>query len=163
MGKDYVKLLVEMAKGLFGLRAKLAEADLAERNRTADLLDKVAGCIEDIAKLDLPNLRDNFFKKRQYEAFYEVRGYLEQKCPELSEYQRSLADVIGKQVSDIDRKRIQAWLDRSVSARGMMAAALDRAYEGRSTETKEMLGDASGRLRALSAMLRAGSSRGSSL
>ena len=96
-----------MAKGLFGLKEKLADADLARRTRTADLLDKVAGCIENIA--------ENF---QNFDAMIP-------KCEELQEYRRSLIDVIGPQVGDIDRKRIEQWLESSVHARGMMLAAKD--------------------------------------
>jgi hypothetical protein len=147
MGYEYPKLIVEVAKGLFGLRAKLAAADLDKRNRTADLLDKVAGCIEDIAETNFSDID------------------LVRKCNELTEYQRSLADVIVSQVSAIDRQRIQGWLDNSVSARGLIMAAFEdqlkatrhkpnMAKSDSLIRAKKMFGEAAGRLRALSSMLR---------
>jgi hypothetical protein len=130
---DSAKLLVEMAKGLFGLREKLAEAHLARRNRTADLLDKVAGCIEEIAAADFGG------------------DLVIHKCNELKEYRRSLADIVADQVSAIDRERIQGWLESSVSARGVLFAPQEA---GSYAAAKEMFAEAAGRLRALSNLLR---------
>jgi hypothetical protein len=59
--------------------------------------------------------------------------------------------VVGKQVSANDRERIQAWLDDSVHARDIAYAVLDA---GSLTTAKEMFGEAAGRLRDLSSMLR---------
>lgn len=55
--------------------AELTQADLGRRGRTADLLDRVATCIE-------------YLGGNEFESHDEIQ----RKCSELQEYQRSLID-----------------------------------------------------------------------
>jgi hypothetical protein len=93
------RLLLDMAKGLSELQEQLAIADPERRHDIADLLDRVAACLDNIVRAN--------FSYRGQEVYVN--------CRELTASRRALADAITREIGHREpfdeslRSPIGAW------------------------------------------------------
>jgi hypothetical protein len=130
---EIAKNLLDLAKALFGLKSELQKATLERRIRIADYLDKIGACLGEVA---------SGFRSGKVPA---------EACGRLTEYMRSLMEVVGNTIDPSKVAYFDKVLDEAALTRGILVHTTDPSVREQGLEKLE---SAAGEFKALADRLR---------